>query len=72
MGFFSCNKDGGRSDVARTVDLPIFDTAECATLVDTEYALCAGYIGRNRGVCSVSVAYVFLIFIYLQTQKIKL
>lgn len=41
-------------------------------MVDTEYALCAGYIDMNRGVCSVSVAYVFLIFIYLQTQKIKL
>nr|XP_022289676.1 transmembrane protease serine 9-like isoform X2 [Crassostrea virginica] len=52
QGWGCTEKDGGRSDVARTVDLPIFDTAECATVVDTEYALCAGYIDMNRGVCS--------------------
>lgn len=46
--------DGPVSRVARTVDLPIYDSADCSTVVNMDYGLCAGYFNENKGVCSVS------------------
>lgn len=46
--------DGPVSRVARTVDLPIYDSEDCSNVVDINYGLCAGYFNKNKGVCSVS------------------
>nr|XP_034328692.1 anionic trypsin-2-like [Crassostrea gigas] len=47
------NNDQQPSTVAKTVDLPIFDSADCgSSQVDIEYALCAGEFDQNKGICS--------------------
>lgn len=52
QGWGCTTNDGPVSRVARTVDLPIYDSADCSTVVDMDYGLCAGYFNENKGVCS--------------------
>lgn len=50
---WGCTKnDGPASRVARTVDIPIYDSEDCSNVVDIKYGFCAGFFDENKGVCS--------------------
>ncbi|XP_048748230.2 elastase-1-like [Ostrea edulis] len=52
QGWGCTSNNGPGSDVALTVDLPIFDSEECGEVFDMTYILCAGAYNQNKGICS--------------------
>ncbi|XP_061194376.1 serine protease 33-like [Saccostrea echinata] len=51
QGWGCTRADGPRSDIARTVTMPIFDSESCAQTFDINLNICAGYFDRGRGIC---------------------